>query len=96
MVVFDRQIYFAQMEWGDGSNKQWFKIAQPTIYLIKHLLCVFLVNRLSKLPALWVYFPFLASLVVFVWTKEPLWFSQIPGRFLCLRNSPFSSVVVPS
>ena len=22
------------MEWGDKSNKQWFKIAQPTIYLI--------------------------------------------------------------
>ena len=34
MVVFDKQIYFAQMEWGDESNKQWFKIAQPTIYLI--------------------------------------------------------------
>ena len=34
MVVFDRQIYFAQMEWGDESNKQWFKIAQLTIYLI--------------------------------------------------------------
>ena len=32
--MFDRQIYFAQMEWGDESNKQWFKIAQPTIYLI--------------------------------------------------------------
>ena len=56
---------------------------------------VFLVRRLSKLPALWVYFPFSASLIVFVWTKEPLWFSQIPGRLLCLRNSPFSSVVVP-
>ena len=41
MVVFDRQIYFAQMEWGDESNKQWFKIAQPAIYLInlQHLLC---------------------------------------------------------
>ena len=35
MVVFDREIYFAQMEWGDESNKQWFKIVQPTIYLIK-------------------------------------------------------------
>ena len=53
---------------------------------------MFLVRRLSKLPALWVYFPFLASLVVFVWTKEPLWFSQIPGRLLFLRKSPFSSV----
>ena len=30
-----------------------------------------LVRRLSKLPALLVYFPFLASLIVFVWTKEP-------------------------
>ena len=38
MVVLDRQIYFAQMEWGDESNKQWFKIAQPTIYLIKFTL----------------------------------------------------------
>ena len=35
VYMFDRQIYFAQMEWGDESNKQWFKIAQPTIYLIK-------------------------------------------------------------
>ena len=35
MVVFERQIYFAQMEWGDKRNKQWFKIAQPTICLIK-------------------------------------------------------------
>ena len=37
MAVFDRQFYFAQMEWGDESNKQWFKIAQLTIiiYLIK-------------------------------------------------------------
>ena len=31
MVVFDEQIYFAQMEWGDLSKKQWFKLAQPTI-----------------------------------------------------------------
>ena len=83
MVVFERQIYFAQMECGDESNKQWFKIAQPSIYLITFTtltvfqifqsspkLTVLLVRRLSKLPALWVYFPFLASLVVFVWTKE--------------------------
>ena len=97
--MFDRQIYFAEMEWGDESKKEWFKIAQPTIYLIKFTTPtmfriflggpkrrVFLVRRLSKLGALWVYFPFLASLVVFVWTKEPLWFSQIP----CLRNSPYS------
>ena len=34
-VLFDRQIYFAHMEWGDESNKRWFKIIQPTIYLIK-------------------------------------------------------------
>ena len=37
VVVFDKQIYFALMEWGDESNKKWFKIAQPTPHLINFL-----------------------------------------------------------
>ena len=114
MVVFGRQSYFAQMKWGDESNKKWFKINQPPTFLIEIktlalfeifqgspkeeqtlLVQFFLIRRLSKLSMLRVYFPFLASLVVFIWTKEPLWFSQIPSRLLCSRNTPFS-LVVPS
>ena len=39
MVVFDTQIYLAQMEWGDESNKQWFKIAQLTIIILNDENC---------------------------------------------------------
>ena len=41
MVAFERQIYFAQMEWGDESNKQWFKSSNPQFiqYNLQHLLC---------------------------------------------------------
>ena len=34
--------------------------------------------RLSKLPMLWVYSLFLASLAVFAWIEELFWFSQRP------------------
>ena len=104
MAVFDRQIYFSEMEWGDESNKKWFKIAQRTTYLIKFITItvflnipkqskvksvvlpeclgvnssrsMFFISHLSKLPILWVYIPFLASLVVFLGKRTSQVFSN--------------------
>ena len=44
MAVFDRQIYFTEMEWGDESNKKWFKIAQRTTYLMAFITITVFLN----------------------------------------------------
>ena len=82
-------------------NKSGFPSGDDTYVIItlfvslKHKVKNVVSSSLVKATGALGLFPFPCFFICF-WTKEPRRFSQTPGRLLCLRNSPFSSVVVPS
>ena len=48
-------------------TRECLKVPRDCTYRVNHSLqYLILISRLSKLPMLWIYFPFLASLAVFV------------------------------